>query len=205
MVAEALQQALGRYEDLRVIGVVSRVQFAVEFAHEHRPDVVVLDFTLPDGETPEAVARFKAASPGSRIVVVSAVSDYNAVVRTLEAGADGFLLKDQPMSDLVDAVRTVHAGGRALAPQLVSTLVTRLSRSPAHTKHLSARETEVLGMLAAGQSTLELAANLGVSVHTVRNHVQSAIRRLGAHSKLEAVAIAQRQGLIGTNGARSTS
>ncbi|MGZ6962426.1 MAG: response regulator transcription factor, partial [Ilumatobacteraceae bacterium] len=100
---------------------------------------------------------------------------------------------------------SVSNGGRPLAPRLVSALVSRLARTTTPAQQLSRREIQVLGLLAQGLSTSELATRLELSINTVRNHVQKAIRRLGAHSKLEAVAIAQREGIIGTAGPADAS
>ena len=160
------------------------------------PAVVVLDDNLPDGDAPEGITALREARPDTAILVLSAIADYHAVVRTLEAGADGYLLKDQTMDELVDAVRSVSKGGRPLAPRLVSALVTRLTRTTTPAQQLSRREIEVLRLLAQGLSTAELSVQMQLSINTVRNHVQKAIRRLGAHSKLEAVAIAQREGIV---------
>jgi DNA-binding NarL/FixJ family response regulator len=160
------------------------------------PAVVVLDYNLPDGHAPEGIAAIRKACPETAIVVLSDVSDYHTVVRTLEAGADGYLLKDQTIDELVEAVRSVCNGGRPLAPRLVAALVSRLTRTTTPAQQLSRREIEVLRLLAQGLSTAELSTQMELSINTVRNHVQKAIRRLGAHSKLEAVAIAQREGII---------
>ncbi len=198
MVSEALKIALSAQHDIEVVGTAPTLHEGVAFVARLCPAVVVLDYNLPDGDAPEAIPAIRAACDDTAILVLSAVSDYHTVVRTLEAGADGYLLKDQTMDELVEAVRSVSNGGRPLAPRLVSALVSRLARTTTPAQQLSRRETEVLGLLAQGLSTCELSTRLELSVNTVRNHVQKAIRRLGAHSKLEAVAIAQREGIIGT-------
>jgi DNA-binding NarL/FixJ family response regulator len=197
MVSEALKMALGAQPDIEVVGIASTLQEGVAFVMRVRPVVVVLDYNLPDGDAPTGIGAIRAASPGTAILVLSDVSDYHTVVRTLEAGADGYLLKDQTMEELVEAVRSVCNGGRPLAPRLVSALVSRLARTTTPAQQLSRREIEVLRLLAQGLSTVELSTQMKLSINTVRNHVQKAIRRLGAHSKLEAVAIAQREGIIG--------
>ncbi|MGZ7022290.1 MAG: response regulator [Ilumatobacteraceae bacterium] len=198
MVSQALKIALSAQPDIEVVGTAPTLHEGVAFVAKLRPAVVVLDYNLPDGEAPDGIPAIRAACEGTAILVLSAVSDYHTVVRTLEAGADGYLLKDQTTDELVDAVRSVSNGGRPLAPRLVSALVSRLARTTTPAQQLSRREIQVLGLLAQGLSTSELATRLELSINTVRNHVQKAIRRLGAHSKLEAVAIAQREGIIGT-------
>jgi DNA-binding NarL/FixJ family response regulator len=199
MVAEGLRVLLDANDDISVIGVALTIADGVEMAASLQPAVIVLDFKLPDGDAPDSIADFLQASPASKLVVLSAASDYNSVVRSLEAGANGFLLKNQRASDLADAVRTVYAGGRALAAQLVSTLMHRISGAARAELNLTRREIDVLARLAEGASTERISKELALSVHTVRNHVQSAIRRLGAHSKLEAISIARREGFLSGN------
>ena len=205
MVSEALKIALSAQPDIDVVGTAPTLREGVALVARLNPAVVVLDYKLPDGEAPEGIAAIRAVSGTAAILVLSAVSDYHTVVRTLEAGADGYLLKDQTMDELIAAVRSVNNGGRPLAPKLVSALVTRLSRTTTPAHQLSGREIEVLGLLAQGLSTAELSTRLQLSINTVRNHVQRAIRRLGAHSKLEAVAIAQREGIIAPAGLADAS
>jgi DNA-binding NarL/FixJ family response regulator len=197
MVSEALQIALSLHSDIDVLGAVTNLGDGTVLVARCQPDVVILDYRLPDGVAPDGIALIRGARHGVAILVISAEADYDMVVLALAAGANGFLLKDQRMTELVDAVRLVHAGGRPLAPQLVSALVSRLTGTNNPAFQLSRRETEVLRYLAQGMSTRELGAVMQLSLNTVRNHVQSAIRRLGAHSKLEAVAIARREGIIG--------
>lgn len=199
MVAEGLRVLLDAHADISVIGVALTILDGIELARTGQPDVVILDFALPDGEAPDSVRGFLDAAPTCNVVVLNASADYNSVVRSFEAGVKGYLLKNQRSSDLVDAVRTVHAGGRALAAQLVSALMARVGSSNRAEYNLTRREIDVLGRLAEGASTERISRELALSVHTVRNHVQSAIRRLGAHSKLEAVSIARREGYLPMN------
>lgn len=196
MIAESFAAVLAAEQDLEVVGVTRRALDAPGLAQRLAVDVVLLDFRLPDGEAPDVIPMIAMARPEARVIVVSAASDYRSVIRALEAGAAGYLLKDQDLQDLVAAVRVVRSGGQALAPSLVPALVSRIAETPGSSQRLTRREIEVLQHLAFGRSTRELADELGLSVNTVRNHVQSAINRLGAHSKLEAVALAIRQGLI---------
>lgn len=196
MIADGLVAAFAAHDDIEVVGRSRTAAGVTELAVEVEADVVLLDFRLPDGEAPEVLVHLRAALPDVKVVIVSAASDYRSVIRALEAGASGYMLKDQDIDELVAAVRTVRAGGQALAPSLVPKLVSRLAEVPGSAQSLTRREIEVLQLLADGCSTKQLAESLGLSLNTVRNHVQSAINRLGAHSKLEAVSIAIRQGLI---------
>jgi DNA-binding NarL/FixJ family response regulator len=195
MIAEGLRVALEREDDMNVVGVAVTLTDGVELAGTTQPDVVVMDFRLPDGEAPGGIPRVQAAYAPAHVLVVSAMSDYRSVVRALEAGAAGYVLKDQPITALVAAIRTVHQGERALAPSLVPKLLARVGPGRA-AERLSRREIEILHLLARGSGTAAMATELHLSVNTIRNHVQSILARLEAHSKLEAVSIAMREGII---------
>jgi DNA-binding NarL/FixJ family response regulator len=196
MIAQGLRAALDQIDDIEVVAVAGNIEEGVQQARGTDPHVILLDFRLPDGDAPEAIARLQKARPNAKILVVSAMSDYRSVVRAMEAGAAGYLLKDQPINDLISGIRRARAGDTVVAPSLVPRLLARITSSPAPTAKLSRREIDVLQLLAEGLSTAELAARLNLSVNTVRNHVQSVLTRLDAHSKLEAVSIALREGII---------
>ena len=197
MVAEALGASLAASGDIVVAGIALTNASGLALAGQTAPDVIVLDSHLPDSDIVELIRAFHDTVPQARIIVLGAGADYKVVMRALEAGASGFLLKGQRVSELVDAVHTVHAGSRALAAELVSAIVDRLSAPATRRFALTDREIEVLARLADGATTVAVSRDLRLSVNTVRNHIQSAIRRLGAHSKLEAISIARREGLIG--------
>ena len=199
MVAEGLGVALDAVDDIAVCGVAHSFDAGLARVLRAAPEVIVLDARLPDVETADAVRALLVGAPTAHIIVLGAAADYQAVMQALEAGASGYLLKGQRLSELADAVRTVHAGGRALAADLVNTLVDRLSSPSNRRYHLTARELDVLGRLADGASTIAVSQQLDLSVNTVRNHVQSALRRLGAQSQLEAISIARREGLIASH------
>jgi DNA-binding NarL/FixJ family response regulator len=203
MMSEALRVALSQHDDMEVVGAVTSVDEGAQLAVRRRADVVVVDYQRPVDGGPDPVAAVRAASDSVAILAMSADADYDTVVTALAAGAHGFVVKDQTVTELVDAVRLAHAGGRPLAPQLVSTLVSRLTGATPLVQQLTPREIEVLRYLADGMSTTEIGAVMRLSVNTVRNHVQKVLRRLGAHSKLEAVAIARREGILGRLNAAS--
>ena len=197
MLSQGLRVALDQHPGISVVGVASSLNSALELIDRERPNVVLLGFVLPDAHVADAVKAIRATSHQPAVVVLSPFSDYDSVRCSLEAGAAGYLLKEQPIEELSAALLAARDGGHPLAPRLVSALVERLTRTTTPAQQLSRREIEVLRHLADGNSTALTASLLGLSINTVRNHVQSAIRRLGAHSKLEAVAIAQRESIIG--------
>ena len=202
MVAEGLRTALDRAPDLDVVGLASSMREARSLLGALGPEVIVLDHPLPDAEAPTAIAALRAVAPEVRILVISALTDHRSVVQTIEAGADGYLSKDEPIEVLTNGIRSVHRGDRALSASVLANLLTRLVRSDAPSDRLSDRQQDVLQCLADGMSTDEIVDHLRLSRHTVRNQTQRILTRLGAHSKLEAVAIALREGLVRPPGTR---
>lgn len=196
MMAEGLRTAVNQAADLDVVGLASCLADAEAAARTLRPDVVVVDHPLPDGEAAHAVPRLRQVCPSVKVLVISGLSDHRSVVQALESGADGYLLKDEPVAVLIEGIRSVWRGHRALSQSLLTNLLTRMARADAPSDRLSSRQQDVLQCLADGLSTEEIGGRLHLSHNTVRNHVQRILNRLGAHSKLEAVAIALREGLV---------
>ncbi len=196
LVSESLQLAAATKDDIRALGAAATLTEGVQRVAALQPDVVLIDAQLPDGNALDGIRVIAECSPETAVVVLSASTDHHAAMKALERGAAGYLLKEQKVDEVFDGIRAAHAGDRPVAPQLINALVSRLSAGGETVRHLSRREVEVLRLLAEGMSTADLSSHLQLSLNTVRNHIQSAIRRLGAHSKLEAVAIAQREGLI---------
>lgn len=199
MFAESLVRLLTDEGDIDVVGVATSGAEAGVLAREHQPDVVVLDYQLPDLAGPTAVALVRDAAADARIVMLTGYADEAALATAIEAGCSGFVTKDKAAEDLISTVRAATTGDASIPTALLASLVPRLSRERAPTigADLTAREREVLELLADGRSTDAIGDALFVSRNTVRNHTQSVIRKLGAHSKLEAVAIATRAGLVG--------
>jgi two-component system nitrate/nitrite response regulator NarL len=186
-VAESLARVLADEPDLVVVGTATTETCAVELAHRERPDVAVVD-------QPQIALRLR---PSTRTVLLAAGIDDRSVRDAVDAGCRGFATKDGPVADIVLAVRRAASGDAAFDPALLAHLVAMLGP---HTQSvgsdLTAREHEVLRRLADGCGNRAIAEELHISVNTVRNYVQSILGKLKAHSKLEAVAIATREGLI---------
>ena len=196
MVAEGLRSAIDHAVDIDVVGLATSMHEARSLVDALDPDVVVLDHPLPDADGTAAIGALRAVSPDVAILVISALTDHRSVVQTFEAGAGGYLSKGEPIDVLTAGIRAVHRGDRALSASLVTNLLTRLVRADGPSDRLSDRQHDVLQCLADGMSTEEIVDHLRLSRHTVRNHTQRILNRLGAHSKLEAVAIALREGLV---------
>jgi two-component system nitrate/nitrite response regulator NarL len=201
MVAESLRLALDGAPDLTVTGVATSFEALEQLAQTRPADVVLLDQQLPaagsDGGVGAGVRRVRELSPKSRILMLTASPNEAAAVVALESGCVGVIPKTMSLDDLVAAVRAAAAGRLNLDSDMLARLVPRLSRSYREPgADLTAREREVLRLVAEGLSTPDMAARLVVSTNTVRNHVQSILSKLGAHSKLEALVIATRGNLL---------
>ena len=200
LVAEALELAL-RPHGVEVVGRAGTLREGVALVASLQPSAVLLDFRLPDGDGIEGVAAVEASAPGTAVLVVTAVADERTAVDVLAAGARGYLTKDAPITELVSAVRSVASGETVIPSHLHGALLGRLrspsaSSSSSEVVPLTAKEQEVLALLATGLGIGEVAETLFISRNTARKHVQSVLQKLGAHTQLEAVAIARRTGLV---------
>jgi DNA-binding NarL/FixJ family response regulator len=197
MVAEGLRDALAPHDDIEVVGRAATAEQAVAAATDLRPDVVVMDYRLPDADGASAAKRIRANQRSTAVVMVTA-SDHDTVVASaLEAGCVGYVTKDRAGREVVAAVRAAARGEMTYPVEVLARLVPGAGDEEAtRPTGLTPRELEVLALLAGGRSTADIAGELVVSPNTVRNHVQSILRKLGAHSKLEAVNIAVQQGIV---------
>ncbi len=204
MFADSLRVALSAEPDLSVVGTAATLAQARSMVVSTAPDVVLLDHRLPDGLGVDSIAELKTLRPDAKIVVLTAVAEDSMLVTATEAGCAGFILKTSPLDELVTAVRTAAAGEIMVSTELLARLLNRLHHQhqrPAH--DLTGREREILELIAEGLTNGAIAKRLFISVNTVRNHVQSVLAKLDAHSKLEALSIAIREGLIDPPGAAS--
>jgi DNA-binding NarL/FixJ family response regulator len=196
MVAEAIGLALERAADVTVVARVRSVAAAVAETRRSRPDLVLLDRRLPDGDGIEAIGELTAAGP-ARVLVLTGDATAAVATRVAEAGGAGLVLKSSGLDDLVGAVRQVAAGAVVFDPELLAGVLARLTgRVPGTTTALTPREQQTLRLLAEGHNTVGISARLGVARNTARNHVQRVLEKLGARSQLEAVAIARREGML---------
>ena len=196
MFAQALRAALDDSDDIAVTAAVDTADGGVEAARANRPDVVLMDYRLPDGDGVAAARRIKAELPDTKIVMLSATSDDTVLREAIQAGCSGYLTKSHTIDELTLAVRAAYRGEALISPAMLSRLLDRLGDRSRPGSDLTTRETEVLRLLARGLSNQAIATSLNIRLATVRNHVQSIIEKLHAHSKLEAVATALRLGLI---------
>ena len=193
----SLAQVLDHEPDLTVVGAAGTLEKARALLATEAPDVVLLDHRLPDGDGVEAIPALLALRPEASIVVLTATTADHVLVAAIEGGASGFISKTRGLDEVTSAVRAAAAGESVISPEMLARLLPRLHRREAEPRDkLTEREREVLQLLAEGLSNAAIAERLFVSVHTVRNHVANLSTKLGAHSKLEALSIAVREGLL---------
>ena len=186
--------------DIEVVGEAPTGEEAVDAATRQNPDVVLMDIRMPGMDGIEATRRL----PRQRVLILTTFGLDEYIIDALRAGASGFLLKDAPTQDVVDAVRSVAAGDAVLSPavtrQLLDQVGRRLpaavSRSPGALTELTDREQQVLRMIAAGLSNAEIAKALVLSEATVKSHVSSLLGKLGLRDRVQAVIYAYETGLI---------
>ena len=196
MVAEAISMALTD-SGLDVVARARSLKSGLADVARLAPDVVLLDRRLPDGDGIAAIGQLAQAAPGVRVLVLTGEATAPMAARVAEAGGAGLLLKSSGLIELVAAVRQVAAGGVVFAPGMLAGVLDRLTgRAGGGGVRLTQREQETLSLLAEGLSTAEIGFRLGIARNTARNHVQRLLEKLGARSKLEAVATARREGLI---------
>jgi DNA-binding NarL/FixJ family response regulator len=197
MVSEGLANLLGAEADMAVVAAVPRADDAIVAARRYRPDVVLMDYELPDGSGIDAAASILDEAPDTQVVMLTGSTNEAVLLAALQCGCAGFVTKHKATEEVVSAVRAAHSGEAVISPAMLARLLSTLThRSARRTRALTSREKEVLGLLARGLSNAEAADHLFLSVHTIRHHVQNILAKLGAHSKLEAVSIAMREEII---------
>lgn len=196
ILADGLAALLGAEPDLEIVAVTGSVEEVVAAARDLAPDVVLMDYELPDGTGIDATRRILAAPSRPAIVMLTSFTDDAVLVGAIEAGANGFVTKHSSPSALAEAVRLAAAGEPVIAPSLLMRLLPRLGGGSPVGITVSEREREILLLVADGATNQEIAERLHLSPNTVRNHLARLYSRLGARSRLEAVAIAIREGVL---------
>jgi DNA-binding NarL/FixJ family response regulator len=197
MVAEMLSLMVSGEKDMRLLGTAQGVADALTLVERERPNVVLMDYRLPDGDGISAVKSILDRWPDTHVVMLSGDDGHDLMARAIEAGCVGMLAKDRPIDELLSAIRSASRGELVFRADEMNRLLTHLRRpTNPDAEFLTQREIEVLRLLAEGLSTEKIASELFISIHTVRNHVSKILIKLGAHSKLEAVAIATRDKIL---------
>jgi DNA-binding NarL/FixJ family response regulator len=191
LVREGLAALINRQEDMHVIAEAASGSDGLELFRIHHPDVSLVDLRLPDFSGIEVIARILGEVPGARILVISSSEGDVDMHRALSAGARGYVLKGMPREALLEAIRTVHRGGKAIPGEVAAAVAGHLTDD-----RLTPREIEVLTVVATGARNKEIAVTLGISEDTVKMHIKSIISKLGAEDRTGAVTIAIKRGVI---------
>jgi len=202
IVRQGIRQVLEGTDGFAVVGEAGDGTAALAAAALHRPDVVVLDVSLPGDTGLEVARRLKQVLPATRILMLSVYDNTEYVLEAVRAGADGYLLKDSSPADLRDAIRAVHAGESAFSAATARQLNAGLRQEGQRRERedrlaqLTSREREVLRLIVAGRTNKETAATLGISHRTVETHRENILRKLGVRSVAELTRLAIETGML---------
>ncbi|MFG1673400.1 response regulator [Micromonospora sp. NPDC049282] len=188
LIRAGLRMLCDAQPDLEVVGEADNGRDAVDLAARLRPDVVVMDLRMPGVDGISATSRILADRPATRIMVLTTFGDDDHLYPALTAGACGFLLKDAPPADLLDGVRRAAAGDSPFSPEVLRRLVRRAvharADAPRRTAELTAREQDVLGLVAEGLSNTEIGERLHIGVTTVKTHITSLMTKTGSPNRV---------------------
>lgn len=197
-----LASLLGARQDIEVVAQASGGRMGVRLSAELRPDVILMDVQMPDLDGPAATRLILGRQPSVRVVALTVVSDDDDVAEVLAAGACGFLAKDTPIEDVALAIRAAAKGAAWLSPRASEVVLGRVRREavgdePERSRidDLSARELDVLRLIARGLENAEIAVELGISPRTAKNHVSRVLAKLGQPGRVQAAVYAVRRGL----------
>jgi len=202
---EALELALGREKDLRIVHVATDGPQAVQAVSEHRPDIVLMDVSMPGMSGIEATRRIKEADPDARVLIFCGQEDQHLLARAVQAGALGLVQKTEGVVNVASTVRRAHRGETLHDDDEIELALRRFRHRRSNSddakkrlERLTPRELQVLSLMAEGQSADEIATRLGMSPNTLRTHTQNVLTKLGVHSKTEALMLAIRHGKVAT-------
>jgi two-component system response regulator DegU len=202
MLRQGLRRSLEE-EGFSIVAEASDGTEAVRMAPAIKPDVILMDVSMPDMNGVEATRRIKAVDPDRRIVMLTMHADADVIDQAIKAGAVGYLTKDCTIDEVADAIRMAANGETALSPQLAQTMLKEVRKLDGSTKEeeriITKREEEVLQHIADGCSTPEVAAKLYISQKTVKNHLASIYEKLNARDRTQAVLTAVRMGIVRLN------
>lgn len=194
VVRGGLEALLATADDLEVVGGAGDGLEALELIASSRPDVVLMDLRMPRLDGASATERIRREHPGVHVLVLTTYETDADIVRAVEAGATGYLLKDTPLAELLDSVRAAARGETVLAPPVAARLAERL-RAPAR-ETLTRRELDVLGAVARGATNVEIGRELFIAEATVKTHLLRVFAKLGVDDRTHAVTVAFQRGLL---------
>ena len=194
IVRDGLVQLLRSHADLEVVGAGGDGAAAVALCLEHRPDIVLMDLSMPGMDGVEATRQIVAQAPGAQVVVLTSFMDRDRIVAALGAGAIGYLLKDAEPDELIRGIRSAARGESPLDPRAARTMLSA-QRTPGPLDALTEREREVLALVAEGLPNKQIARRLEISEKTVKAHLTSVFRAIGVNDRMQAGLWARRNGL----------
>lgn len=197
IVRDGLRAVLSTQLDFEVVGEAETGAQVLEQVDALQPDLLLLDLEMPQGDGVETLKELAQTNRPVRTIIFTAFDTDDRIVEAVRAGAKGYLLKGAPRAELFNAIRVVHTGGSLLQPVIASKLIDRLTHPPGMTEPLTAREREVLALVAQGLANKEIAERLIITERTVKFHVSAIMGKLGAANRTEAVALARQQNLLG--------
>ena len=191
VVRQGLVALLKTVTDMKVVGEASDGKQAVDFFRQHQPDVTIMDLRLPLMSGVEAITAIRREFPAARVIVLTTFDGDEDIYRALQAGARGYLLKDMSGDDLMDAIRTVHAGKSRIPAAVAQRLADRMIGPD-----LTARELDVLKLIVAGKSNKEIGQDLFISEATVKTHINNLLSKLGVSDRTQATTTALQRGIV---------
>jgi DNA-binding NarL/FixJ family response regulator len=199
LVREGLRRLVDAPADIEVVGTAASGREAVEVIERTRPDVALMDLSMPDSDGIVATREARARAPGTHVVILTSFSDRERILEALDAGAIGYLLKDAEPDELLRGIRTAAKGDSPLAPRAAAELIAdrrpAADRSAQPEHSLTPREREILALLARGRPNKLIARRLDIAEQTVKNHLSHIFQTLGVTDRTQAALWAQRHGL----------
>jgi DNA-binding NarL/FixJ family response regulator len=191
MIRAGLAATIEPEPDMTVVATASNGKEGLELFRRHQPDITLTDLKMPDMGGVEAIRAIRAEFPGAKIIVLSTYQGDEDIYRAMEAGAITYLLKDMIADKMMSVIREVAGGGRPIPPEIAQRLTDRMFKAS-----LTARELDVLRLVAAGRRNKEIAGELSISEETVQGHMKNILAKLDVHDRTEAVAVAVRRGIV---------
>lgn len=191
VVREGLVALIARRTDMEVVAEAGGGREAVRLFAEHAPDVLLIDLRMPDMDGVEAIRAIRERCPDARIVVLTTFDGDEDIYRGIRAGARAYLLKGSPREDLMECIRAVHEGQTRIPPEVAAKLAGRVGGH-----ELTAREREVLGLVARGMGNREIGVELAITEGTVKVHINNILSKLNVGSRTEAATLALRRGIV---------
>ena len=191
LLREGIAALVSTQSDMKLVAEAANGHEAVEQFRKHNPDVTLMDLQMPEMSGIDAITAIRAEFPGARIVVLTTYAGDVQVLRALKAGARGYLLKSLLRRELLETIRAVHAGQKRLPPEVADEIAGHATDDA-----LTAREIDVLRLIASGNANKEIAAQLSITEETVKGHVKNILAKLGANDRTHAVTIGIKRGII---------